>query len=90
MQSVVCGTELMYNEVVKMKCVGGGKGSLRSAPLSNLEGLKKMTIDEKAMMILEGMETYMQIDWNLEELYIKAIKVGLMEIEKKEKEEGKQ
>lgn len=47
-----------------------------------------MTIDEKAMMILEGMETYMQIDWNLEDLYLKAIKVGLMEIEKKEKEEG--
>lgn len=45
-----------------------------------------MNIDEKAMMILEGMEKHMQIDWNLEELYIKAIKVGLMEIEKKEKE----
>ena len=46
-----------------------------------------MNIDEKAMMILEGMETYMQIDWNLEELYLKAIKAGLLEIEKKEKEQ---
>lgn len=45
-----------------------------------------MNIDEKAMMILEGMENYMQIDWNLEELYLKAIKAGLLEIEKKEKE----
>lgn len=56
------------------------------APLSNSERKIKMNIDEKAMMILEGMEKHMQIDWNLEELYIKAIKVGLMEIEKKEKE----
>ena len=45
-----------------------------------------MNIDEKAMMILEGMETYMQIDWNLEQWYLDAIKVGLKEIEKKEKE----
>lgn len=60
------------------------------APLSNSERMIKMTIDEKAMMILEGMETYMQIDWNLEDLYLKAIKVGLMEIEKKEKQEGEE
>ncbi|PTQ79562.1 hypothetical protein C8U37_1381, partial [Trichococcus patagoniensis] len=26
------------------------------------------------------------INWNLEELYLKAIKAGLLEIEKKEKE----
>ena len=51
-----------------------------------------MNIDEKAMIILEGMETHMQIDWNLEQWYLDAIKVGLKEIEKKEKEmqeEGK-
>ncbi len=45
-----------------------------------------MNIDEKAMMILEGMEKHMQIDWNLEEWYLNAIKEGLREIEKKEKE----
>lgn len=45
-----------------------------------------MNIDEKAMIILEGMETHMQIDWNLEQWYLDAIKVGLKEIEKKEKE----
>lgn len=58
------------------------------APLSNSERKIKMNIDEKAMMILEGMETYMQIDWNMEQWYLDAIKVGLKEIEKKEKEEG--
>lgn len=56
------------------------------SPYQFLEGLLKMNIDEKAMMILEGMETYMQIDWNLEQWYLDAIKVGLKEIEKKEKE----
>ena len=56
------------------------------APLSNSERKIKMNIDEKAMMILEGMETYMQIDWNMEQWYLDAIKVGLKEIEKKEKE----
>lgn len=60
------------------------------APLSNSERKIKMNIDEKAMMILEGMETYMQIDWNLEEMYLKAIKVGLKEIEKREKQEGEE
>ena len=49
-----------------------------------------MNIDEKAMMILEGMEKHMQIDWNLEDCYLNAIKVGLMEIEKKEKQEGEE
>lgn len=58
------------------------------APLSNSERKIKMNIDEKAMIILEGMETHMQIDWNLQEWYLDAIKVGLKEIEKKEKEEG--
>mgnify|MGYP004709135563 CR=1 FL=1 len=58
------------------------------APLSNSERVIKMNIDEKAMMILEGMEKHMQIDWNLEQWYLNAIKEGLREIEKKEKEEG--
>ena len=56
------------------------------APLSNSERKIKMNIDEKAMMILEGMEKHMQIDWNLEDWYLNAIKEGLREIEKKEKE----
>lgn len=60
------------------------------APLSNSERKIKMNIDEKAMMILEGMETYMQIDWNLEQWYLDAIKVGLKEIEKREKQEGEE
>lgn len=58
------------------------------APLSNSERVVKMNINEKAKIILEGMETYMQIDWNMEQWYLDAIKVGLKEIEKKEKEEG--
>lgn len=58
-------------------------------PLSILERVEKMNIDEKAMMILEGMETYMQIDWNLEQWYLDAIKVGLKEIEKRELAEKK-
>ena len=35
-----------------------------------------MNIDEKAMMILEGMEKHMQIDWNLEELYLSLIHIS--------------
>ena len=58
-------------------------------PLSILERVEKMNIDEKAMIILEGMETYMQIDWNLEQWYLDAIKVGLKEIEKREFAEKK-
>ena len=41
-----------------------------------------MTYEEKALIILEGMDKTMQIDWNLKNLYIKAIVNGLKELEK--------
>lgn len=41
-----------------------------------------MTNEEKAKIILEHLEHYLQIDWNFEEYYIRAIKNGLNEIEK--------
>lgn len=48
-----------------------------------------MTEEEKAEIMLEEMDTVMQIDWNLKEFYIKAIKKGLKEIEKQEKDKEK-
>lgn len=46
-----------------------------------------MSIDEKAELMLEEMDTVMQIDWNLKEFYLKAIKKGLKEIERREQSE---
>ena len=46
-----------------------------------------MTDEEKAEIMLEEMDTVMQIDWNLKEFYIKAIKKGLKEIERRERSE---
>lgn len=40
-----------------------------------------MTYEEKALMILEVMDKTMQIDWNLKNLYIKAIIDGLKELD---------
>lgn len=44
-----------------------------------------MTNNEKAEIILDKLEEYIQIDWNFKEFYLKAIKEGLSEIEKLEK-----
>lgn len=40
-----------------------------------------MNQDEKAEIILDALDEYMTINWNLKEFYIKAIKRGLKEIE---------
>lgn len=41
---------------------------------------------EKAKIILENMDKHsFQVDWNLEELYLKGIIEGLKEIERKKK-----
>lgn len=42
-----------------------------------------MNQDEKAEIILDALDEYMTINWNLKEFYIKAIKKGLNEIEAK-------
>lgn len=42
-----------------------------------------MTENEKAEIILDALDEYMTINWNLKEFYIKAIKRGLNEIEEK-------
>ena len=44
-----------------------------------------MTNNEKAEIILDKLEEYIQIDWNFKEFYLKAIKEGLSKIEKLEK-----
>jgi hypothetical protein len=46
-----------------------------------------MNKQEKAKIILEALDQYLQIDWNFEEYYIKGIMKGLTEIEKAEKED---
>lgn len=48
-----------------------------------------MTDDEKAKIILEGLETYLQVNWAFEKFYIKGIKIGLKKIERKEANEKK-
>ena len=45
-----------------------------------------MTKEERALIILGGMDHVMQIDWNLRKLYVKAIVAGLEALEKQEKE----
>ena len=43
-----------------------------------------MTDEEKAKIILEALEEYILIDWNFEKYYVKGIKNGLREIERRE------
>ena len=43
-----------------------------------------MTNEEKAKIILEALEEYILIDWNFEKYYVKGIKNGLKEIERRE------
>ena len=44
-----------------------------------------MNKQEKAKIILEQLDEYIQVNWNLEEYYLKAIMIALKEIEEKEK-----
>lgn len=46
-----------------------------------------MTRQEKAKIILEHMEEYIQVDFAFEEFYLKGIIKGLISIEEKEKVE---
>lgn len=48
-----------------------------------------MTKEERALIILGGMDQVMQVDWNLRKLYVKAIVAGLEVLEKEEKEVSK-
>lgn len=43
-----------------------------------------MTDDEKALMILEGLDEYIQVNWNNPEWHLKGIKIGLKNIKEKE------
>lgn len=48
-----------------------------------------MTDEEKAKLILEGLEEYLQIDWNFEKYYMLGIKKGLKKIDQQEKDNKK-
>lgn len=43
-----------------------------------------MTVEEKAKIILESLDEFLQVNWNFEEYYIKGIKNGLKKIEERE------
>jgi hypothetical protein len=45
-----------------------------------------MNKQEKAKIILEALEDYIQVNYSFEEFYLKGIVNGLIEIEKREKE----
>lgn len=44
-----------------------------------------MTDKEKAELILEGLDEYLQVNWNMKEFYIKGILNGLKKIRESEK-----
>lgn len=43
-----------------------------------------MNTDEKAQIILENLDEYVQVNYNFEKYYLRAIKKGLREIENRE------
>lgn len=43
-----------------------------------------MTKEEKAKIILEHLDEYIQVDWNFKQFYLKGIIKGLKEIEQRE------
>jgi hypothetical protein len=43
-----------------------------------------MHIRDKAKIILEFLDNYVQVDWNFKEVYLNAIVEGLREIERRE------
>lgn len=47
-----------------------------------------MTYEEQAIIILEKMEKYIQIDWSFEKYYVKGVVDGLKEVAKREKRWG--
>lgn len=47
-----------------------------------------MTYEEKARIILEKMEKFIQVDWNFEKYYLEGIVDGLKEIDKNKEEKG--
>ncbi|GAB2499578.1 hypothetical protein GCM10008929_20200 [Alkalibacterium psychrotolerans] len=48
-----------------------------------------MTEEEKAKLILEGLEEYIQIDYAFEKYYMLGIKKGLKKIDQQEKDKEK-
>ncbi|MEG2937545.1 MAG: hypothetical protein RR812_03980 [Vagococcus sp.] len=55
--------------------------------MSNANGA--MSIEKQATLILEGLDKYIQVDWNMSEFYLKGIIEGLREVQKN-KNEGEQ
>lgn len=54
-----------------------------------LERSLLMTEEEKAKLILEGLEAYLQIDYAFEKYYLRGIKKGLRVIDQQEKDNKK-
>lgn len=48
----------------------------------------KLTKDEKAKILLEHLSKLINVDWNMEDYYLKFIKSGLREIDRKENEKA--
>jgi hypothetical protein len=47
-----------------------------------------MNKQEKAEIILEALDEYLQVDWNFKDFYIKGIMKGLTQIENNEKKDS--
>lgn len=60
---------------LSMELIGRGRRNM---------GDKKLTEDQKAKILLKNLDEYLQVNWNFEEYYLKALKSGLKEIEEKE------
>lgn len=54
---------------------------------SNQRGASVMTDEDKAKVILEELDKVIQIDWNFEDTYLKAIKRGLKQTEGNDNDE---
>lgn len=50
----------------------------------------KLTEKQKAEILLKNLDKYLQVNWNFEEYYLKAIKNGLKEINQKENKKADQ
>lgn len=48
----------------------------------------KLTEDEKAKILLDHLSKLINVDWNMEDYYLKFIKSGLREINRKENEKA--
>ncbi|WP_156940160.1 hypothetical protein [Caldanaerobius polysaccharolyticus] len=47
-----------------------------------------MTLEQKAKIILEHLDTFVNVNWNFEKEYINAIMAGLVYIQEKERNEN--